>query len=380
MSDTHVLFVVLCLLYLSDCVFWVHRHSVAFLTLTGTRWRLAFPSGMLGNSEGGLLLANPLPPLGPVYFGHLFPISLSPTHAYSHVSQTLGTAGRPGQMGVLLPYKDITAVGGSGRDVRINGKVFVRCRNAQQTGRLVEVLKRLLPLKEARRAAELQRILAEGFKVEEAKRKLAEYQQRALPIRILCNALFCLLFLISPALVWRYGLAQMIIPLALAIWVLAIGIVSIFWRVHKSLYPEGKEERISAAAKMILCPPIAARANDVLSSHVLAGYHLLAIASLLCGREDFEGFARRVILDLQHPMLGEQKEAEGVATERWYRLTLQKGVEDFLRRQGLDPKELLKPPARQDPASGSYCPRCEAEYAVPAGECADCPGVRLVAF
>jgi hypothetical protein len=87
-----------------------------------------------------------------------------------------------------------------------------------------------------------------------------------------------------------------------------------------------------------------------------------------------------VILDLRHPITPEPLEPEGGVTEEWYRKTLQKIAEQFVKERGVNMEALLTPPLRQDASSASYCPRCESEYAVREGECADCTGVRLCPF
>ena len=380
MGEVEALFLLLGFLYVTDCVFWVHRHSVAFVPVSGSRWRPVHPSAIGGNNDSGLLLTNPLPLLGPGYLCHLLPVSLSPRHARASISQTLSAAGRPHQTGRLLPYADIQSVDVSGREVRINGERFVRCPGTEQAAALAGWLKTLLPLAEARRAAVLTRILGDAFSAEGARERIRAYTQRACALRILCNVQFFYLFVVAPGVVWEYGITRSLAPLAAGAWVMALATAVLFWRVHKALYPGGTEERVSAALKMALCPPIAARANEVVSWQVLAAYHPLTVASLLCGREEFERFAKRVVLDIRHPIAADPLDSEGAETERWYRKTLETLVEGFLGRCGLDAGELLRPPPRTDSSSESYCPRCQVEYAVRAGECADCSGVRLSPF
>ena len=380
MSDTQALYVVLCLLYLSDCFFWVHRHSILFITFTGRRWRAASPSALLGNPQGGLLLASPLPPLGPIYFSHLLPVSLSPTHVYSYISQTLSQGERPKQQGLLFAYQDIMSAHVSGLDVRINGEVFVRSQSPQQAALLADLLKRLIPLKEAQRDKEIRKVLHAALDIEGARKQLAGQSKQAITLHILCNVAFCYVFLLAPALVWMYGITRFFLPIAACVWLMAGGITYIFCRLHKSLYPHAREERVGAAAKMVLCPPLAIRANDVLTSRLLTAHHPLAVVSLLCEGDDFQRFAKYVLLDLRHPLAMEPMDDRASATEQWYRKTLQRLAEEFVAERGLNLIDLLKAPARKEASSGSFCPRCEEEYTVPEGECADCPGVHLIAF
>ena len=78
MTDGQLLFAVLCFIYLSDCFLWLRKSTAALVSPWGKGWRVVLGSPLFGNSRGGLLLLNPLPPLGRVFLCHLAPVSLSP--------------------------------------------------------------------------------------------------------------------------------------------------------------------------------------------------------------------------------------------------------------------------------------------------------------
>ena len=63
-GEGETLLLILILLYLSECLIWVKRESVAFVSAWGGRWRLAVPPSWMGNANGGILFLNPLPPGG----------------------------------------------------------------------------------------------------------------------------------------------------------------------------------------------------------------------------------------------------------------------------------------------------------------------------
>jgi hypothetical protein len=68
------------------------------------------------------------------------------------------------------------------------------------------------------------------------------------------------------------------------------------------------------------------------------------------------------------------------ATETYWRSTMLKSIEEFVKQCGLDPKELTQPPEQADETCRSYCPRCRAQFTTTEGVCADCGGLPLVAF
>src|SRR5438309_919980 len=99
MTDLDLLFLVLAAVYLWECACWVPRGSIAFLTWTERRWRLAPPSIIAGNQRGGFVFAPPFPPLGSILVANPLPVSLSPGAILSYVSTTIDPGGRPAQIG-----------------------------------------------------------------------------------------------------------------------------------------------------------------------------------------------------------------------------------------------------------------------------------------
>jgi hypothetical protein len=66
MSDGEILWLAFALVYLGECCFWVRRGSIAFHLPWDTTavWRR--PATFAGNQQGGVVMANPIPPLGTV--------------------------------------------------------------------------------------------------------------------------------------------------------------------------------------------------------------------------------------------------------------------------------------------------------------------------
>lgn len=87
-TDGQTLLLILALLYLTECLIWVKKHSIAFVSPWGRRWRVATPISWLGNANGAMLILNPLPPPGRIFLSHLLPISISPAGVCAFTSQT----------------------------------------------------------------------------------------------------------------------------------------------------------------------------------------------------------------------------------------------------------------------------------------------------
>jgi hypothetical protein len=66
MSDGEILWLAFVVVYLGECCFWVRRGRIAFHLPWNTTAGWSRPASFAGNQQGGVLLANPLPPLGTV--------------------------------------------------------------------------------------------------------------------------------------------------------------------------------------------------------------------------------------------------------------------------------------------------------------------------
>src|SRR6476619_7262088 len=141
MSEGQTLLLILILLYLTECLIWVKRESVAFVSRMGGRWRLTVPPSWMGNANGGILFLNPLPPAGRVFLSHLSPISISPSGICAYNLQTLPSEARsPYQSGEFLPFSKIKDAGSDGAYLIINKEKFTKCTTAKQARALGELV------------------------------------------------------------------------------------------------------------------------------------------------------------------------------------------------------------------------------------------------
>jgi hypothetical protein len=139
--------------------------------------------------------------------------------------------------------------------------------------------------------------IAKQFSMKDANARLKEAQELIEPIQSLGLILFLILFVVTPALGSIVGLMTLILPVAIVMVALAVEIAILFRRVHRKLYPNESSERLESMVKMILCPPVALRAADVLTKNLLAEFSPIVLANLLTGSGEKE-FVRSFVLDL----------------------------------------------------------------------------------
>jgi hypothetical protein len=380
MSEGQTLLLILILLYLTECLIWVKRESVAFVSRMGGRWRLTVPPSWLGNANGGILFLNPLPPAGRVFLSHLSPISISPSGICAYNLQTLPSEARsPGQTGHFLPFNKITRSTTDGVYLLVNDERFAKCATARQARTLAKLISEMAKTSAAKRERLARNWISKQFAVDDAAARLREGNAIIKPMRALSLILFLFLFVVTPVLVSSFGLLRLITPVAAVMVMLAVLIGILFYRAHKQLFPAESSERFENLVKMILCPPVSIRAPDIITRNLLAEYSPIVVASLLTGSNE-QQFVRAFILDLQHPLKHEVSDETAEKTIAWTAAEqLNICLDQVKAGDYLKPEDLLAP-AQREGNSISYCPRCRCQFVVSAVECPDCPGVALVDF
>lgn len=376
-SDGQTLLFILSLLYLTECLIWVKKQSVAFVSTSGKRWRVTTPKSWLGNANGGMLLLNPLPPPGRVFLSHLLPVSISPKGVCAFNSQTLPWGARSTtQTGEFVPFSAITKATADGAYLLFNNEKFTKCVTGKQAQALADLITEVSATKPAKRESLLRSWLAKQFDTKQAANARRETEETVGPIRWLCTLSFVFMFIAMPVAVTIFGLEPLIIPLAAAMVLLAVQTAFMFYRAHKKLFPRETQERFENVVKMILCPPVSLRAADVLTRNALSDFNPLLVANVLEGADE-QRFVRSIVLDLQHPLLHEVTEEKALETISWMGAEQLRLSREYVKRAGL---EFLFGPIEREGDSLSYCPRCSVQFLMKAGECPDCPGIELVAF
>jgi hypothetical protein len=375
MSEGYALFLLLCLLYLSECFLFVRKRSIAFVSPWCGRWKAAVPSVFLGGSRGSVICLNPFFPLGRVYVCHLSPISISPEGVCAFNLQSILKAGRPDEPARALTFDEIRDCTAEGKSLYINRARFVECGDVEQSRALANLINGVAAASPGQRENLIERHLAGRFDGDAAADRLQSQRSRLWLIGTLGSLFFVFLFVLAPVLTLYRGLEPLIIPIALTMVAFAGAIAALFFPVHRHLYPQSREDRLTHLAKMVLCPPGAIRAPDLLTAGLMAHYDPALVASLLHST-DTEAFVESYVRDLRFPIKDELTDPLSLQIVRWYRARLLDGIKGRLQ-EFVGQKTFAGPDVAEE--GGSYCPRCLGQFQIDRGECADCPGVSLTA-
>lgn len=378
MTDAQTLLLILCVFYLSDCFLWIRKESLAFVSPWCGSWHIAAINSLLGNTRGRFLLVNPLPPFGRVFLSPLAPLSISPAGVCAFNLQSLPW-GRVGHTGESFRFEDISGSATDGSQLLINDQPFAKCASATQAKAFSDLINSAARVDFHDREALMGAFLVKQFAADEASLRLRDADRIMDHIRWMSTILFLFLFVGVPLLVTFAGLLRVLIPIGFIMFALAIEIAIMFYRGHKTLHPDETQERFESIIKMILCPPIAIRANDQLSKNLLSRFSPVVVADLLPGTSA-QQFVRSFILDLQHPLKHEVDDEDTIEIMKWAAAEQLRYSLDYINRSSYPKVEILLARPEKTDDSDSYCPRCGCQFVAGSDSCPDCPGVGLLSF
>ena len=282
MSDGEQLLLIVSLIYLSGCLFWIDRRTILITSWFGHRWKAATTDYRWGNSSGSVFLLNPFPPLGFSLVSRLLPISLSPTNIVAYNAQTIGNSGRPRQSGKVAPIVPGTMFSRRGTELLVNGELFSDIGDVKTAHRLAVLLNNIkTSINPVDREGAISNFWKDRLDVRMAKTMIRVALTESRPLRIYCSTVFLLVFAILPLLAIQYNVGFAVL---LGIAVLLPSAVIVCFRYlscHRKNYPICKIGLGGDIAKMALCPPTALRVSDLITGKLSARIDPLSMAFLL---------------------------------------------------------------------------------------------------
>jgi hypothetical protein len=219
-----------------------------------------------------------------------------------------------------------------------------RCRDTREADRVCSLLNALRDASTETRAAIIHRFWEKQFDHGAANTRLRQAVQQMSALRALCNALSVLLFVVAPVLVLYFGMTGMLIPIALGMLVLATAISAGFYARHRRFFSAAGDDRISNLIKMLLCPPVAIRACDLITEGLLSRFNPLVVGQLLLDGDRYRDFAVRTLRNLQHPLLDSSTNRRALEICGWQNQLLLRTAFEYLREVGNLKENLLAPP------------------------------------
>ncbi len=378
MSDNQILFIILILLYLTNCVLWTSRDSFVFRTMWNLNWKVLQGEIYVGAWDYRLIFLNPILLPGNFFVCHILPICVSRYGATYLTPETGSTESRNERVG-YLDFDKIHKVHSAGQIVLADGIPFLKTHSEAYAWHLADFLDSIRACVPDQRDATIETRLSVMMDADLAVFRIRQYRRQCRMLHLCSSALFVAVFALFPSIVWHWGLLR---PAPFMFTYLVLNLCCSAWlfrNAHACLYPLQSEGRWSQVATILLSPPAAIRACDLLLKDLLCGFHPLVIARITCNDSEFVGLASRVLREIVSPPLVGGPSADDLISQcrNSHRERLGRILEKFIAKTGMDPTELLAPPARQSKVCLSYCPRCRVQFTRATGFCNDCKGVAL---
>ncbi|MEZ6059460.1 MAG: hypothetical protein R3C19_03765 [Planctomycetaceae bacterium] len=372
MTDVEILFLVLAVIYLSECVLWLPSRCQV-LTGVPRRMRPAGAPDVLGNDRSRLHLLS-LVPTSTTLVCHPPNSLLSdaglfvelPDGTWHHIPFDSTDARSVCRDGRRLALGRHTVEAGGNRAAEQRARLVRRLSESTAPRQLVDAhLQRYTDINRASR------------RIHVLRERLSILQQLQLMLLVWIFGAGLILYYFARdgwGALWRYLIVTFLIWLATVI---------AAWRCSRRMYPNKSSNRWKDLLFSCVSPLYAVRASDRLSLDALGDEHPLAVAAAVMPRDRLTSLARRCLAELRHPVNSERAAANESPAVRdslvQARDMLADALAESLHSVGIDTEALARPDD-QDADAVCWCPRCFNQYTVAVEECPVCPGVGSVSF
>jgi len=373
MSDGELFYLVFTLIYLGECIAWVGRRGVPFVTNFVSHPRPQRASGNIGTARAGAVMLNPFPPLGLVYLAELWPVSLSADGFSTQMQDTPNPGPHPPRSRRQFRWSEVELVGAQGCYVYVNGEKLIDVCSPQRAIEIAGLLRRLRDCPEPdERVTIIDAALDRALSVRRVEKRHRWLLTRTLWPRIDCIMLFVIAFGMVPFAYWRFESAPQFWFTLGVMWLLMLKISFGFFFLHRRLYPSLGTERWQYFVFSVFVPQFTMRAVDALSKPWLAGQHPLAVAQAVSTPRQAGRFLPKILRDLIHPLALALPD-DAIAVD-FFEKHLRPAVRRFCARQEIDWQKIDDPPSADlvEPGCSRYCPRCFTQYDSTAEACTDC--------
>jgi hypothetical protein len=184
--------------------------------------------------------------------------------------------------------------------------------------------------------------------------------------RSLGMAIWAAMFLGAPLLFATFGLPQVWVHV-LVILLAGAGVSALLFAVAwRRVFPADRNGWISDAVAIVLSPPAAITAADIVTRRSLAKYHPISVLEVLVCDGDLVRVARLLYFG--------QSASGGRDNSHLASL-----IEGMLERRGLS-EDFRAAPTPESAEMRGFCPRCLVQLLRSGGMCPDCADVPIVEF
>lgn len=382
MTEFGALLLVIYLVYLFECLALISPDEFVFHESMRGAWKLRPPSKFPHFWARVMAFKSPFPPLNGIALCSSMPFAITTDEICTNPNSFDPLPRSVATIPSSLRFSEVNQFYSEGKSVLADKNTLLKTSSEVHAYQLAQMLEQLRQSPSSEREKLIQYKLGETLDSDLVERRLKTYRQLTTISRFASNILFVNLLILVPATLWFRGLDRAWPSVLASLFTNSLIIAYLFVDAHQCLFPGKIQNRWTMAATILLSPPFAIRANDLILRDVFYPFHPVCVARALCSHEDFLETASRAIREARFPL---RREPETVGhtssiTMTYWEQRVRDALDSFISGCGITRERLLTPPPPNSGRSNSYCPRCLAQYALSLGECSDCPGVNLLEF
>ena len=371
MTEFYTLLILLAAICLSECLCFVPDGTFAFRLFAKHSARLGQPLFHLGSLGLDVFWGSPVPGRGELAFCAT-ELRMSPRGVCT--CRTGGGQDSPG----YVEFSDLADVKADGTRIVSASREIVQTSSEIRAKELVHQLHNLRQLDPEARSVAIHKEFRRMLDVPAAKARWLRFRRMTRWLDWNARILLLVMLVIVPLTILFAGWRQALPAVALCLG-LSVRQIFIYVRLDRVFQKSHVKERRMRVVTMALSPPATVRIRDFLSRDLFAAFHPLAVARATCDDASAHRFAAQEMRRLQYPA-DYERHSISCPVASWFDQEWRNVVQNWARREFQKAESLMEPPARQNPASLSYCPRCHEEFVIERAECPDCPGVSLRSF
>lgn len=370
LSDTEMIFLVLGVIYFSECVLWLPDSASAFCS-TFRQTRSVWRPYVLGRDQGSYALL-PLLPFTRLIVADESPIAVSP----DGVAFLAGNA-----EGEFIAFDDLSEIQSDQRKLTLN-KATVTLATAESSVHLSQTLRHLQSRPQDEREALIAAWLHQSCSLDNARLRLERVDTETSLLRTVSSLLWLWAFGYGPVLYYTVEANDTLLFRYLAVFAcLWFPGVLLFWLAHRRLLRDSSHDRNNRLMTFLFSPASVMRVADSASRGAFAGLTPAALAAVSMKDSAFQEFVGGYVRSLCYTTGRSPNDSSIEFSQTRESFNHQKldSVKALLSVKGINLDELLKPPRPHFDAR-SWCPRCVGQFTLSEGNCPECVDVSLIRF
>lgn len=371
MNENYYLLLALILMYILESVIYLNQGAIILYATFFRKWNYKALKLFSIQVNRQVFIGNLFWPLHETFIINSFPLQFSKDGIISKIKNNKVVSN-------IFLFEDINSVSSLGKYLYINDKIFIKLNSEYKIRNLKKIIINLKKININERESKIEKILKESFSEVSIDKKLKLFNQNVFFVRIFSNTIFTLLFCVLPVYYYFYAFDFIFIMILCLIEFFIILTEIVYYKKHKCLYPDLKEERITTMLIILFSPFAAIRTIHYLSKNLLVDFNPYVVINKFCDKHIFE---KAIEGEIRKNEFYEKTNNNSKYNEisDWFENLNYKFLLDYLVKYNIKKEKFLNSPEPENDIMKKYCPVCLIQYVENIDSCSEC-GSKIVSI